>query len=134
MRAAMLILAVLFLAAHAELASAQPGGGPCAQIRAICEQAGFLTGGGRKGVGLMSDCIRPLMQGGYQPRRSAQPLPTVDPQIVAACKTQNPSFGVVRKTTSQARARPATAHPDEGTLPANSGDVPPADQPAAPAK
>jgi len=133
MRVTIPALAGLLLAGQAELASAQSAAGPCGQIRAICEQAGFVTGGVRTGMGLMGDCIRPIMQGGHQPRRAAQPLPAVDPQIVAACKARNPSFGMARK--SKPGAEPPAANPDEGQPPADAGEgQPPPEQPAAPPK
>jgi hypothetical protein len=133
MRVGMLTLVGLLLVGQAELGSANPGGGPCAQIRAICEQAGFVTAGGRKGLGLLSDCIRPIMEGGHQPRRSAQPLPDIDPQIVAACKAHNPSFGIAHKSAPLPSAQSPTASPEE-VDPANSGAAPPAEQRPPPAK
>jgi hypothetical protein len=78
-------------------AQAQPGGGgggdgPCRQIRAACEQAGFAQGGAKEGSGLLVDCVRPIVQG-TPPRSNAKPLPQVDPQLVEACKQRNPNFG-----------------------------------------
>src|SRR5262245_17278773 len=60
----------------------------CAQIVAACRQAGFVNNGAKMGVGILVDCIRPIMVG--TPRRvmqgSMKPLPQIDPQVVAACK------------------------------------------------
>jgi class 3 adenylate cyclase len=67
--------------------------GPCAQITAACQGAGFTLGASREGTGLQADCIAPIMQGTSQPRRARQPLPEVDPQLVAECKASNPRFG-----------------------------------------
>jgi hypothetical protein len=68
--------------------------GPCEQIMAACQQAGFVQGGAKTGVGLQVDCVRPIMQGGtFQRPKASKALPQVDPQIVAACKTRNPNFG-----------------------------------------
>ena len=60
---------------------AQPTG-PCAQIADACKQAGFAPGAG------ITDCIRPIMAG-----TPPQKLPQIDPQVVAACKQQDPKFG-----------------------------------------
>jgi class 3 adenylate cyclase len=49
--------------------------GPCAQITAACQGAGFTLGASREGTGLQADCIAPIMQGTSQPRRARQPLP-----------------------------------------------------------
>jgi hypothetical protein len=66
---------------------------PCQQIRDACEQAGFVPGGVRDGVGLFVDCIRPLMQGAPPRPRAAMPPPRIDPQLIAACQARNPAFG-----------------------------------------
>jgi len=60
---------------------AQPTGA-CAQIADACKKAGFGPGTG------ITDCIRPIMAGTPQ-----QKYPQIDPQVVAACKQQNPKFG-----------------------------------------
>ena len=39
------------------------------------------------------DCVRPIMQNKPQPLSATQPLPQIDPQLVAACKANNPDFG-----------------------------------------
>jgi hypothetical protein len=67
--------------------------GPCQQIRAACEQAGFERGAAKGGSGLLVDCVRPIMQGGEQRPNASKPLPQVDPQLVEACKQRNPNFG-----------------------------------------
>jgi hypothetical protein len=85
----------------ANVAAAQaPRGGPCAEIIAACEQAGFERGGARAGDGVVVDCARPIMLGSAQPRRATKPLPQVAPELVAACQASNPSF-------AQRRAPPA---------------------------
>jgi hypothetical protein len=68
--------------------------GPCAQIRAACMQAGFVANGAAMGAGIVVDCIRPIMAGMPQRKRATKPLPQVDPQVVVACKNQNPNFGM----------------------------------------
>jgi len=70
--------------------------GPCGQIVAACESAGFVHGAAREGAGLRADCINPIMQGRPQPPRASKPLPQVDPQLVADCKASNPRFGQPR--------------------------------------
>jgi hypothetical protein len=66
---------------------------PCAQIREACLQAGFIPNGASMGVGIIVDCIRPIMASGPQRKRAAKPLPPIDPQLVMACKNRNPNFG-----------------------------------------
>jgi len=83
---------------------AQPaakGGRPCAQITVACKKAGFAALGTKKGVGIVSDCIRPIMQGTPQRKEATKPLPQIDPQLVAACKEQNPKFGTARGVKSK---------------------------------
>jgi N-acetylglucosamine-6-sulfatase len=67
--------------------------GPCEQIAAACESAGFVRGGAGAGNGLVLDCIEPIVHGTAQPRRANRALPQVSSPIVAACKAQNPAFG-----------------------------------------
>jgi hypothetical protein len=81
----------LMMAVASGQAEAQ-GMAPCAQIRAACEQVGFVQGGAREGTGLYFDCMRPIMLGMPQPPRASMPLPPVDPQLVAACRARNPNF------------------------------------------
>jgi hypothetical protein len=66
---------------------------PCAQIRAACTQAGFVPNGVNMGIGIIVDCIRPIMTGAPQRKLAAKPLPQIDPQVVVACKNRNPNFG-----------------------------------------
>jgi N-acetylglucosamine-6-sulfatase len=67
--------------------------GPCGQVTAACERAGFARGAARSGGGLEVDCADPIMQGKGQPRRASKALPRVDPRVVEACKASNPTFG-----------------------------------------
>lgn len=66
---------------------------PCEQIANACKSAGFVDGDYQKGYGLWVDCIDPIMQGAKQPAKAIKPLPSVSPQVVAACKQKNPTFG-----------------------------------------
>ena len=61
---------------------------PCAQITAACTQAGFVPYGAKLGVGIAVDCFTP------QRKQATKPLPLLDPQVVVACKEQNPNFGM----------------------------------------
>src|SRR5262249_54273777 len=92
-------------------------GGPCAQITAACREAGFVQGAARGGNGLQVDCVAPIMQGTAQERRGSRPLPQIDPQIVAACKTRNPNFAQ-RGAARQVGEPPAGAPPPLATAPA----------------
>jgi arylsulfatase A-like enzyme len=85
----------------------------CAEIAAACEAAGFVRGDKGSGRGVQADCQRPLVTGAPQPRRASLPLPTVDPQLIEACRASNPKFA------------PASAADNSGT--------PPIDPEAAPA-
>jgi hypothetical protein len=85
------------LAQATQPAPAQPApmrGGACAQIAAACKQAGFAPQAANTGAGLGVDCIRPIMAGTPQRKQATKPLPQIDPQVVAACKQQNPNFGM----------------------------------------
>ena len=64
---------------------------PCAKIAHACTQAGFVPNGAKSGLGIISDCIRPIMLGTTS--RQATALPQIDPQIVVACKERDPNFG-----------------------------------------
>jgi hypothetical protein len=98
----MYIAALAALLAGCGAASAQQGlPRPCAALRTVCLQAGFVPQGARAGEGLAVDCLRPLMQGIPQPRRATKPLPAVDPQLIEACRAQNPNFGMANAAQQQ---------------------------------
>jgi hypothetical protein len=92
-------------------AAQAPRRGPCGQITAACEQAGFERGAARAGNGILLDCVRPIMQGGTQPRRATKPLPQVGPELVAACQASNPNFGQSNAPPSQAAPQPPLPDP-----------------------
>ena len=69
---------------------------PCLKIKEACEQAGFKLGSAGEGLGLLVDCIRPIMDNAPQQASAGKPLPTLDPALVAACKAKNPEFGKPR--------------------------------------
>jgi hypothetical protein len=83
----------------------------CAEIRAACEQAGFVQGGARSGDGLFVDCIVPIVRGTPQPRRASRPLPPINLQLVADCKAQNPNFGQRNALPLQTGQPPVEASP-----------------------
>jgi hypothetical protein len=94
--------------AHTQSAPAQTAPTkPCAQIRASCTQAGFVPNGANTGVGIIVDCIRPIMAGTPQRKRATKPLPQIDPQVVVACKNQNPNFGMAGAAKAQPSGQPA---------------------------
>jgi len=102
----------------------------CAEVRAACEQAGFVQGGARSGEGLFVDCIAPIMRGMPQPRRAGRPLPQINLQLVADCKAQNPNFGQRNAPPSQAARPPVEASPfpraaTPQVAPARQRNVPP---------
>jgi hypothetical protein len=133
----MYIAALAALLAGCGTANAQQGGlpRPCAALRTVCAQAGFVPQGARAGEGLVVDCIRPLMQGIPQPRRATKPLPAVDPQLVEACRAQNPNFGMANAAQQQRGPQqpPPGMQPPPGVQPPPSAQ-PPQGAPAEPAE
>ncbi len=98
-RLSVIVVSAVLIALGTFAAQAQPapkGNGPCRQIRAACEQAGFKQGGLKEGNGLVVDCVRPIVQG-TPPRPNALALPQVDPQLVDSCKQRNPNFGIPKQ-------------------------------------
>jgi hypothetical protein len=99
MRATIIMLSLvglLFTGVSLSLAqpAQSPAGHPCAQIRAACTQAGFFPNGDRTGAGITVDYIQPIMVGTPQRKQATKPLPSLDPQVVEACKERNPNFGM----------------------------------------
>ncbi len=105
-------IAALCVIVTASGAVAQPvrAPGPCRQIAAACQDAGFSAGAAKSGEGLQVDCIRPIMQGIAQRRRATKPLPQIDPQLIEACKAANPNFG----QGNQGNAPPSGSPPPAG--------------------
>jgi hypothetical protein len=146
MRRHEIYVAALALVLGAGSAAAQQGGGglprPCAALRQVCVQAGFVPQGARAGEGLVVDCIRPIMQGIPQPPRATKPLPAVDPQLVEACRAQNPNFGMANAAQQQPRMQqqpmqqqrmqqpPAMQAPPQMGPPQDAPDEPPQAPPA----
>ena len=94
------------LAAKGAAKQAAKQEGPCGDVTAACERAGFARGAGG-GAGLRVDCVNPIMQGTSQPKKASKPLPQIDPQVVAACKSSNPAFGQGKAPPVQPVAQPA---------------------------
>jgi hypothetical protein len=128
-----------FLVGLGAVASVQaaPRQRACAEIRAACEQAGFVQGGAKAGDGLFVDCIAPIIRGTPQPRRASKPLPQVDGKLVEDCKAQNPNFGQrtasPQETDPAVQARPAPAVTPQ-LAPAHQRIAPPSVEPPAQAK
>ena len=100
-----LTLAIALLASASAMAEE---GKPCLKIKEACEQAGFKFGAVSQGLGLLADCIRPIMDNA--PNASAsKPPPAVDADIVKACKAKNPDFG---KPKANGQSAPPTSGSD----------------------
>src|SRR5712691_4026965 len=120
----MLATATILVALGAALAAAAaPRQGPCAEITAACQQAGFVQGGGKAGNGLMADCVVPIMQGTFQRPKAGKPLPRVSSQLVAACKEENPRFGQ-RNAPPLPAAEPPASPPPPAAPPAPAQSAP----------
>jgi hypothetical protein len=88
-------------------AQAAPAQRPCRQLVAACQQAGFVRGGAKAGNGLLADCVGPIIKGAPQRPRATKSLPSIDAQLVAACKARDPRIG-----QRNGRPRPAAPPPD----------------------
>ncbi len=124
------IAIVAMIVGSGSAAAQQPPPRPCAAIRAVCLQAGFVPQGARAGEGLVVDCIRPIMQGIPQPPRASKSLPAIDPQLVEACRAQNPGFGM----PNAAKQRPPQTmqQQPQATQPPPQLPQPPQNAPAEP--
>jgi N-acetylglucosamine-6-sulfatase len=107
-----IILWLLLLGFGVSSSGAAQNQGPCAQIIAACQNAGFVQGGASTGNGLQVDCVRPIMQGKAAKHKASKPLPQVDPQLVAACQAKNPAFGQPQGSRAEAgKEQPMSAPP-----------------------
>jgi arylsulfatase A-like enzyme len=107
-------MAVVSGAAPQSQATAQEG--PCAQITAACQQAGFTRGAAAEGSGLLVDCVAPIVRGTGPRSKTSKPLPQIDPQVVAACKERNPRIGQGRAASPDIIG-PVNPPPPVATLP-----------------
>ena len=124
-------LAALIAAAQPGAAQQQPLPRPCAALRQVCVQAGFVPQGARAGEGLIVDCIRPLMQNIPQPQRATKPLPAVDPALVESCRAQNPNFGMGNAAQQRMQGQPSAMQPPP-SMQAPPPQLPPQAAPAEP--
>ena len=117
------ILSCIVLITLAAPAGAQPrrAQGACAQVTAACRNAGFIPGGAASGTGLQVDCVQPILQGTPAPRKAAKPLPKVDPEVIAACKAQNPEFGRAAQNAPEVTQPPPPPPPVLSAHPAAPG-------------
>ena len=100
----------LVIGAGAMLATpASAAAKPCEQIKQACTNAGFTAGSNKLGTGLLADCIQPIMQATAQPGKASKPLPSIDPQLIAACSAADASFGAGKNAAVAASAQPAPA-------------------------
>jgi hypothetical protein len=83
---------------------------PCATIRQLCENAGFVQGAAQSGNGLQRDCIQPILQGATQSSGASRPLPVVDPQLVSACRAAKPNLGQSNATPKAPPPGPASSN------------------------
>ena len=79
------MLLLIALAAKLASSAAAAPSGPCERINLLCRDAGFKMGASGQGIGTMSHCFIPLVEGRPQPSDAGLPLPQVSPQLVAAC-------------------------------------------------
>jgi hypothetical protein len=103
-------LCMLAIVLTAPVAAAD-GRGPCEQIRAACESAGFVQGAANMGAGLQVDCIIPIMWGVPQRPRARMPLPQVNPRLVAECAAGRPHFGRPGVPPTEPISQPLHASP-----------------------
>ena len=78
-----LLLAGMAIAVSTLAHAGEPGNqkaGPCKEIKAACEAAGFVKGGHKSDKGLWKDCIQKIKEG-----QSVAGV-NVSPDQVAACK------------------------------------------------
>jgi class 3 adenylate cyclase len=78
----------------------------CAQLRMICQQAGFQRGGGAGGYGLRKDCVLPILRGTPQRPKATKPLPKVAKEIVAACRAKKAHLWKGLETQPKAESKP----------------------------
>jgi hypothetical protein len=87
----------------AGVAQAQPA---CAQIRAACQNAGFVQGAAVLGIGLQLDCMVPIVLGTPQRPWAGKPLPQVNPQVIAECAAGH-RFVLLNEAPTESGPRPS---------------------------
>ena len=76
------------------------------------------------GLGIVSDCVRPIMMGTLRASAPRKPLPAVDPALVAACWARNPTYG-------HASTQPRDGQPPAPHAPRAPGAAPQAAPPSS---
>jgi lipoprotein-anchoring transpeptidase ErfK/SrfK len=125
MRASLATACLLLVAPAAPMAAAQEQG-PCGQIRAACQGAGFVEGAARDGIGLQVHCVMPIMRGSAQPSTARRPLPQVDPRLVTDCKASRSRFGRLLPPSDDVLRPPMPMRSGQRAMIAG---LPPEDQP-----
>jgi N-acetylglucosamine-6-sulfatase len=110
------ILAIVMGLAACSVSQLAVGQSACKRIRRACINAGFAQGGLKSGNGLWQDCIDPILKGSAQRRKASKQLPQLDPQLVAACKQQDPNFGNPKRHSDQANES-VSSTPSASTTP-----------------
>ncbi len=62
----------------------------CEQIKNACKNAGFIPGGGVHD-GLLLACFNPIVHGTAQPKAASRRLPSINSEVVNACRAGNDS-------------------------------------------
>ena len=97
------ILAFLLASATAAAAPVLPAPQPCVEIRVACLDAGFSRAGGKHRSAITRDCIQFIL-GDRAASADTRPLPAVKPQLVTACRSADPAFGI--RTAAVAPKKP----------------------------
>jgi hypothetical protein len=105
------IVWVLSLTIPFAATAADQAPGPCEQIVAACKSAGFVAGQVKEGSGLWVDCVGPLVRGTAPPANADKQLPSVPPDVIAACKAKRPGIGEGKRDGAKPAApAPAAQH------------------------
>ncbi len=74
---------------------------PCLRIEQICKDAGFVKGGAKEGIGLIVNCVQPILAG-----KSILGV-TVDAATIQACRnniqTRRPPRGKAKAAASKSK-------------------------------
>jgi arylsulfatase A-like enzyme len=111
------VAALLVAGGLAPLAAAAHERGACTAILTACQMQGFLPGqeSNAKGIGLVVDCINPVMSGQQGGR-----LPVIAPQVVQLCQSEK-ALPDTARPPAEANGQPALGAPPEPPLPLPAG-------------
>jgi len=112
---ALAILALFSLSLAFTTSEARAEAKACQQIRTACKDAGFVMGGGVR-KGLVLGCFNPIVRGTAQPRATSLPLPSVDPQVVTACRADSAPASAPAPAAAAPAAAPLVASDDGQTV------------------